>query len=98
MPRPVVITDEDRQWLRQHHHHHSYSVLAQRLGCCTDTLKRILAREGLQEFDSAKYAVCPTRHTKTWSRPCMGCGSTKPRPKNHYFCKPCRRGMGYEDE
>jgi hypothetical protein len=97
MPKVVRVSDADLSWLRQHHDSYSYSDLAQRIGCCVDTLKRILVREGLQEFDGAKYQVRREFDEKTWSRPCMSCGSKEVRPKNWFFCRPCRKDIGYED-
>jgi hypothetical protein len=97
MPRVVRVTDEDKVWLQRNHKDYTYSDMAQRIGCCVDTLKRILVREGLQEFDGAKYQVRRDFEEKSWSRPCMGCGDTKKRPKNWFFCKSCRKELGYED-
>lgn len=97
MPRTVSVSDADLDWLRSNHDVHSYSDMAQRIGCCVDTLKRILVREGLQEFNGAKYQVRRDFEEKTWSRPCMSCGSKELRPKNWFFCKSCRKQMGYED-
>ena len=57
MPRNVSVSNADLKWLQKNHLNHSYSELAQRVGCCVDTLKRILVREGLQEFEGAKYQV-----------------------------------------
>ena len=85
MPKQVRISDPDLRWLQKNHKSYSYSDLAQRVGCCVDTLKRILVREGLQEFDGAKYQVRRDFSDKTWTRPCMSCRSTEERP------------MGYED-
>ena len=97
MPKVVRVSDTDLTWLRDSHHDHSYSELAARIGCCVDTLKRILVREGLQEFDGAKYQVRRDFEEKVWTRPCMSCGSTDERPRNWFFCKTCRKTMGYED-
>ena len=97
MPRPVVVSDSDKQWLTSNHKKLSYHQLANRLGCCVDTLKRILVREGLQEFDGAKYQVRRDFEEKKWNKPCIGCGCNKSRPKNYFFCIPCRREMGYDD-
>ena len=76
MPKVVRVSDSDLDWLREEHDRHSYSDLATRLGCCVDTLKRILVREGLQEFDGAKYQVRRDFDEKMWSRPCMSCGNS----------------------
>lgn len=97
MPRNVSVSDTDLKWLQNNHHAYSYSDLAQRIGCCVDTLKRILVREGLQEFDGAKYQVRRDFRGKTWTRPCLSCQSTEERPKMWFFCKECRKTMGYED-
>jgi hypothetical protein len=97
MPRVIRVTDADLSWLQKNHRTTNYSEMARRIGCCVDTLKRILVREGLQEFDGAKYQVRRNFEEILWSRPCMSCGDTHKRPKNWFFCKPCRKDMGYED-
>lgn len=97
MPKTVTVTDESLCWLRKNHSTLPYSELASRVGCCVDTLKRILVREGLQDFDGAKYQVKRDEPSKMWTRPCMTCKDTKPRPKNYFFCLDCRREMGYDD-
>lgn len=97
MPKMVPISDEDRSWLHHNHHDQTYTDMAARLGCCVDTLKRILVREGLQEFDGAKYAVRRDFKVEQWTRPCLSCGSKEKRPKHWFFCRPCRADMGYED-
>ena len=97
MPRSIHVADEDLSWLRENHQVESYAVQAERIGCCIDTLKRILVREGLQDFDGAKYQVKRNHCQDRWSRPCMACGDSKARPKNHYFCRRCRRDRGYDD-
>ena len=51
------LTERDLEWLREAHEDESYPAMARRIGCCVDTLKRILVREGLQDFDGAKYQV-----------------------------------------
>jgi hypothetical protein len=95
MSRQISLADDDLLWLRSSHKSHTYTGMAKRIGCCVDTLKRILVREGLQEFEGAKYQVRIKQ--KMWMRPCVRCNSEQVRPKNHYFCKPCRRTMGYID-
>ena len=61
------------------------------MGVCVDTLKRILQREGLAEFDAAKYAVSLSFDTQqTWVRPCMRCKDETPRPKWQYICDRCK--------
>lgn len=97
MPRSIRVSDADLAWLRENHRNEPYAEMARRMGCCVDTLKRILVREGLQEFDGAKYQVRRDFEDKLWTRPCMSCGNTDPRPRNWFFCKPCRKDMGYEE-
>jgi len=97
LPTKVRIGETDLLWLYKNHDKKTYSEQADRLGCCVDTLKRILVREGLQEFDGAKYQVRRDFKEQMWSRPCMDCGDNAERPKNHYFCKACRKTRGYED-
>lgn len=98
MPRKVLIAVEDMDWLRQNHDLLPFTELAGRIGCCVDTLKRILMREGLAEFEGAKYAVRRDHDEAMWTRPCMSCKCCRPRPKNHYFCARCRRRAGYGDD
>ena len=81
------ITSEVERWLKSNHKHHSHRELASHIGCCLDTLKRALVRLDLEVIYGAKYQ----RRTasKKWSRPCITCGSTKPRPRYQYKCGPC---------
>lgn len=67
----------------------SYQYMADHLGCCTDTLKRILHRHGLVEFEGAKYQSLTINPGPQWERPCMRCKSDEARPKYQYFCTPC---------
>lgn len=97
MPKRISMTEETRAWLHDNHTSTSYSDMAAVVGCCVDTLKRILVREGLQEFDGAKYVLRRDFEEEQWTRPCMSCGDKTPRPKNHYFCPKCRCKMGYSD-
>ena len=97
MPRFVRVSGADLFWLQENHRDKNYSTMARHIGCCVDTLKRILVREGLQEFDGAKYQVRRDHNEVKWTRPCMSCGNSSKRPKNWFFCKPCRKDMGYED-
>ena len=98
MPKTVHVSDADRDWLHANHHQHSYTQMADRIGCCVDTLKRILVREGLQQFDGAKYQVSRDFEVEQWERPCLSCGSTERRPKHWFFCRPCRADLGYEED
>ncbi|WP_139117550.1 hypothetical protein [Endozoicomonas atrinae] len=95
MPRHIQLTDEQLQWLRDNHEVLSFSELAQHMGCCVDTLKRILARHNIRHFDGAKYT--PRFNPPTWNRPCMKCKCTKPRPRWQYICTPCKERSNHED-
>lgn len=88
MPKVVRLSEADEAWLHANHHHLSPRQMADRIGVCVDTLKRILVRRGLANFEGAKY-VATDRRAK-WTRPCIGCRCTKPRPRGLYFCDPCR--------
>ncbi len=66
-----------------------YSKMAAHMGCCTDTLKRILHREGIVEFEGAKYQSRTLDKPVMWDRPCMRCKDETPRPKWQYFCARC---------
>lgn len=67
----------------------TYVAISRYLGVNVDTLKRILVREGLStSITAAKYVAA--EEVQMWTRPCMGCKSTAPRPKNLYFCDDCR--------
>lgn len=85
------------QWLRSNHETQTFTTMAQHVGCCVDTLKRVLVREGLRSFEGAKYQVSRDFQEKMWDRPCLTCKKPEQRPKNWFFCRACRREMGYED-
>lgn len=88
-PLPQSKVDRLRYMLNNDY---SYRAMAKEFDCCTDTLKRILVREGLAEFDGAKYAISPLHksHAEMWRRPCMRCKDDTPRPKWQYFCDACK--------
>ena len=89
--RPLTNSELDLlRWMLDENY--TYRAMAKRFGVCTDTLKRILMREELMEFEGAKYAVAPTRHEQMWERPCIKCRSTQKRPKWQYICDPCKVG------
>ena len=69
----------------------SHLSMARHLGVHVDTLKRILVREKIAKLDNTKVATLTNNKPKTWTRPCMRCGCTEPRPRNQYFCDPCRQ-------
>lgn len=102
MGRKIELSGEQVQWLRDNHEGLTFVDMAAEIGVCVDTLKRILVRLELRHFDAAKY-VRPrsvTEQQPTWSRPCSGCGCTKPRAKWQFFCDPCheRQERGYFDD
>lgn len=90
MPRKVETPPIILRWLRENHKSLTLNQMAREVGCCVDTLKRILVREGLQDFDGAKFAPKREAHTKLWERPCMRCKDTTPRARNLYLCDGCR--------
>lgn len=98
MPKSVPLADDDVAWLRANHATHTYVEQAARIGCCVDTLKRILVRLDLRQFDGAKYQVRRSAEVPMWTRPCIRCGSTERRPKNHYLCSSCRKKAGYTED
>jgi hypothetical protein len=70
--------------------------MAAHIGCCIDTLKRILVKMGLEDFPGAKYQVALRLKPTQWNRPCMDCGDQKPRPRAWYYCPACRSRRGFE--
>tara|TARA_R110000822_G_scaffold16704_2_gene56616 strand:- start:33 stop:371 length:339 start_codon:yes stop_codon:yes gene_type:complete len=74
---------------------YSYRAMAKDFSVCTDTLKRMLVREGLAEFDGAKYAVSPYIRSddQMWKRPCIRCKDTQPRAKWQYICERCKSSV-----
>lgn len=96
MPKKVNISEHTMRWLRKNHDSFTHKELASKVGCCVDTLKRILHREGLQYFEGAKYVATNETPVQKWSRACIRCKDTKPRPKWQYICSGCW-GKEYED-
>lgn len=89
MPKRVNLSEEQIEWLKANCYDLSYVALAKHIGCCTDTLKRILVRLDLKHFHGAKYAVEGGPKSKTWNRPCTNCGCDKTRPKWQFRCSSC---------
>ena len=87
MSRKIKLKKDDLAWLEVNHVAYTHTQIALHLGVCVDTAKRILMRHELQYFPGAKYQTRPT--VKDWSRPCLVCGSTHPRPKFQYKCEEC---------
>mgnify|MGYP001224558597 FL=1 len=98
MPKPIEIGPTNLRWLRENHRKTTYSDMSDRIGVCVDTLKRILVREGLQEFDGAKYQLRRDVGVAMWNRPCLECSNEELRPKNWFYCRTCRKKRGYEEE
>jgi len=87
--RPVIKADIEqlkRNWAAQM----PLKQMASEVGCCVDTLKRILNREGIAIFPAAKYQTSKRQRQQVWERPCLSCGSKKPRPKWQYICNKCK--------
>lgn len=88
MPRVFEVSHDLLDWLDDAVERQvPYSQMAAYAGCCTDTIKRVLNRYGIVEFEGAKYAFKDA--LPTWSRPCNRCGDARPRPKWQYFCDAC---------
>lgn len=89
--RPLTKSERDlMRWMLDNSY--TYRAMAKHFDICTDTLKRILMREGIAEFDGAKYAVAPSTLEQTWTRPCIKCRSEVARPKWQYICDVCKAG------
>lgn len=91
MGKPLTLTSDQLQYLREASASNvPATTMAKHIGCCTDTLKRILMRHNIAYYDGAKYATSRTHNTETWTRPCMCCKTTAPRPRWQYVCDKCR--------
>ncbi len=97
MPRRIPLTDDNIQWLRDNFRKVPYTKMAKHIGCCEDTLKRILARHDIQHFDAAKFEVSAASQQQMWERPCTRCKCTQRRPKFQFFCDRCQRTLGLSD-
>ncbi len=99
MGKARKITAGDRKYLAKAlKDKKPYTEMAVRMNVCVDTLKRILQREGLAEFDAAKYAASMSYEEPVmWERPCMKCRDATPRPKWQYICDRCtERNKNYD--
>lgn len=97
MPKKIMLTDEQLSWLRANYRKTSITKIAKRLGVCTDTAKRIMVRYDLAQFPGAKYVKPISTSVANWNRPCLDCGCTKTRPRQWYYCRPCRNRRGYSN-
>lgn len=86
MPKKTMVTAEQLSWLRDAQDE-TLAIQAERLGVCVDTLKRILVREGIRDFDGAKF-VAPLK-VMSWTRPCLICRKHVKRPKWQFICDKC---------
>lgn len=102
MPRRILVTALDLDWLRKKAKKLDGDALvrltAQHFSCCIDTAKRILHRNDIIEFSGAKYQKARDAELQMWTRPCSGCGDTRPRPKWIYYCNACARRLGHDRE
>jgi hypothetical protein len=90
LPRKIKLTEAKRAWLKANHASLSVSEISAELGCCSDTAKRILMREGLSFFSGAKFVIARTKtENDNWTRPCIVCGCAKSRPRWQYRCDKC---------
>lgn len=90
MPKRIILTEEQEDWLIENCDRLSYADQARHIGCCVDTLKRLLMRRDLVFFEGAKFATSTSSQLETWNRPCNNCGCTKTRPKWQFVCDHCR--------
>ena len=87
MSKRFSLSTEQATWLKQNHSDFTNAHLARQLGCCVDTLKRIMMKMELAYFPGAKYHY--RSKPKTWNRACMICGCKKSRPIQQYRCNSC---------
>lgn len=69
--------------------------MAEYMGVCEDTIRRILHRTGILKFEGAKFHHLSPE--SLWERPCMSCKDTAPRPRNQYFCNKCKERQRKDD-
>lgn len=89
MSRKFDITPEQVSFLRDQYGRTTLKSLAERVGCNIDTLKRLLVRHSIARFPGAKFVPSRSSQETFWSRPCMRCRCTEPRPRNQYLCERC---------
>ena len=90
MKKKAELTSEQLAWLRQAYKDRVRpDLMAAHLGFHVDTIKRLLDRHGIHVALSSKH-ITTDQPEPTWTRPCMCCKSTEPRPKSQYICTPCK--------
>ena len=97
MASEIRLTKRQLQWLKRNQSRRSYAEQAEHMGVSIDTLKRLLHKHGIRQFDGAKYARLPSEDAPRWKRPCLSCGSTEERERTLYMCGKCRARLGYSD-
>lgn len=89
MGKPTPVTEEQLEWLREAVANGiTRREMAAYMQVCEDTVRRILHKNMILEFDGAKFHNLPP--IIQWCRPCMYCKCTKERPKNQYICDCCK--------
>lgn len=86
------LSPDQIEWLRRNHEVVTVQAMAGRIGVHRDTMARMLAELGLRP-PTRKMAATPP--PEMWTRPCITCGDTAPRPRAHYMCNRCRVRAGY---
>jgi len=110
MAKANSMTAEQVRWLRSNHpivmedigkihtqRRQTYKTLANHVGVCVDTVKRILVAKGIANLHSEKHVASRRSQVVKWSRPCMICKSNLPRPKNKFICTPCKNKLDWDD-
>jgi hypothetical protein len=98
MPRRIPTSAEQIAWLKEAKRSGTpYAEMAKVIGCCEDTLKRILVRHNIATFSSEKYNAIAFQGA-TWERPCNRCRCTKPRPKFQFTCDTCHENTNVAHE
>ena len=93
MSRTFAITPEQLEYLRNNFGTLTLKSMAADIGCNVDTLKRLLVRHSIARFPGAKFVPSRASQEVFWSRPCMRCRDTTPRPRNQYLCERCTHAI-----
>jgi hypothetical protein len=98
MPRKIPVTQETVAWLANAvDSQMPLDRMAAHVGCCLDTLKRILMRHELMEFSGAKYIPSRRHRAAFWERRCLTCRTIKKLPRNKFMCLECKVRHGVAD-